>query len=523
MSKFAVLLLLFLPLDPATSSTQPTLALESPPHYQSHHWYEPFTLQISHWPAISKWNLEYFATTFVQRGKVRVGTMPRRNARSRSTSISSSGTRINTVPYSLSIVESQSTLNFSAACRLILNSSNSDHVHYIYQLSLSSLLSEAQWIGGDILRPDINFGELRPLETRPPDLQLTNVSVASFQVPRKLNRHFEESFIWIGSNGTRSGLHFDVSDNFHVVVKGSKTVVLFPPSDAPYLYPLGDVPVQSQLDPLHSNVLVDFPLFAHARPQIVHLLPGDTLFIPRLWWHWVESTAITVSVNWWHFPPVWWRHMYNNKKTNKARQKELLTEYLDEFRYIHVNPKMTERFHHAVGDAGMCRSWYAVAKGFVQRILTGQSSSYWRSMNQPQTLVERGAAFAEMLMEDGMLARVEKGEKDGDDGAGDDDGTRCRDDDPILKYMTEFRIKFRDGVVRSLLDKLSTGTLEEDDLRVSLISSVALVKTFEPRPTKECHFENLFRVDGGGEAWRHCEVLAAVDKKKRKEMTMEEL
>ena len=423
--------------------------------------------------------------------------MPRRNAKS--TSTSSSGTRINTVPYSLSIVESQSTLNFSAACRLILNSSNSDHVHYIYQLSLSSLLSEAQWIAGDILRPDINFGELRPLETRPPDL------------------HFEESFIWIGSNGTRSGLHFDVSDNFHVVVQGSKTVVLFPPGDAPYLYPLGDVPVQSQLDPLHSNVLVDFPLFAHARPQIVHLLPGDTLFIPRLWWHWVESTAITVSVNWWHFPPVWWRHMYNNKKTKKERQKELLTSYLDEFRYIHVNPKMTERFHRAVGDAGMCRSWYAVAKGFVQRILTGQSSSYWRSMNQPQTLVERGAAFAE------MLARVEKGEKDGDDGAVDDDGTGCGDNDPILKYMTEFRKQFRDGVVRSLLDKLNTGTLEEDDLRDSLISSVTLVKTFEPRPTKECHFENLFRVDGGGEAWRHCEVLTAVDKKKKKEMTMEEL
>ena len=515
---FAVLLLLLLP-DPAPSM-QPVLELESAPHYQSNHWYEPFTLQISNWPSIKKWSVEYFATTFSERGEVRIGTMPRRSSNARSSSYhrSSSSNLVNTVPYSQSIVDNHLILNFSAACRLILDSSNSDQVHYIYQLSLASLLSEEQWIGGNILRSDINFGELRTLESRPSHLN------SSFQIPRKLDRHFEESFIWIGGNGTRSGLHFDTSDNLHVVVEGSKTVILFPPGDAPNLYPLGDVPVQSQIDPLHPDVLENFPLFSLTRPRSVHLLPGDALFIPRFWWHWVESTAITVSVNWWHFPPVWWTHLYN-KNSNKKRREDVLTKYLDEFRYIHVNPKLMELFHRASGDAGLCRSWYAVARGFVQRALTGRSWPHWRRMNQPQTLVERGAALAEDLMEEGVLERGSGGGGGEGNSSGGEGGevAWCKDNDPIFMYVSEFREKFRDGVVNSLLRKLTTGTLQEEDLVGSLMSSVALVESFEPMPAKECHFERLFGCNGGGEAWQHCQELAAARKKTREKMTMDEL
>ena len=127
---FAVLLLLLLP-DPAPSM-QPVLELESAPHYQSNHWYEPFTLQISNWPSIKKWNVEYFATTFSERREGRIGTMPRRSSNARSSSYhrSSSSNLVNTVPYSQSIVDNHLILNFSAACRLILDSSNFDSLNY---------------------------------------------------------------------------------------------------------------------------------------------------------------------------------------------------------------------------------------------------------------------------------------------------------------------------------------------------------------------------------------------------------
>ena len=52
--------------------------------------------------------------------------------------------------------------------------------------------------------------------------------------------------------------------------------------------------------------------------------------------------------------------------------------------------------------------------------------------------------------------------------------------------------------------------LKEEDLLGSLMSSVVLVETFEPRPTKGCHFDQLFVVNGGGEAWQHCEELTSV-------------
>ena len=485
----------------AQCTMQPVRTLKSPPHYQSNHWYEPFIVH-SNWPAMSKWNIEYFATEFPHTGPVRIGTMPRRNT--------ASSIKKGTIPYSLSISKSQSVLNFSAACRLILESSSNndqghhdDDVHYVYQLPTASLLNEEQWVGGEVLRPDINFGDLRSIDR-------SSLPPPHHDPPKKLNHHFEESFIWIGGNGTRSGLHFDMSDNYHVVVTGAKTVVLFPPRDAPFLYPLGDVPIQSQIDPLHVDVLQNYPLFARTRPQLVHLVPGDALFIPRLWWHWVESTDVTISVNWWHYPPLWWRHMYNTNSI-KQRQKAVLTEYLDKFRFIHMNPKKMKLFHRAAGDAGVCRSWYAVAHGFVQYALTRLYSSNWRSMNQPRTLVEKGAAFAERLVKSGVLLLENDVEKGG--GVVDLNRTWCRDDDPVLKYVDDFRTQFRDGVVKSLLKKMSrdtTGMLKEEDLLGSLMSSVVLVETFEPRPTKGCHFDQLFVVNGGGEAWQHCEELTSV-------------
>ncbi|CAI9531834.1 unnamed protein product, partial [Staurois parvus] len=43
-----------------------------------------------------------------------------------------------------------------------------------------------------------------------------------------------------------------------------------------------------------------YPSFCHAHPHVVTLHPGQVLFVPRHWWHYVESVDdVTVSVNSW--------------------------------------------------------------------------------------------------------------------------------------------------------------------------------------------------------------------------------
>lgn len=107
--------------------------------------------------------------------------------------------------------------------------------------------------------------------------------------------------LWIGAEGTVSGLHFDVADNFHAVVSGGKRFVLAPPRQSASLYPNGPlhgVPNGARVDLEHPD-FERFPRVRDARPVVAELGPGDMLYIPRLWWHQVRTLGTCVSVNFW--------------------------------------------------------------------------------------------------------------------------------------------------------------------------------------------------------------------------------
>jgi hypothetical protein len=94
--------------------------------------------------------------------------------------------------------------------------------------------------------------------------------------------------------------------NMISMVAGVKRVTILPPSALPYIYPA----------PLHRTVAgvvrslvkllnVDFDLYPKFErclemAQVVTLRPGDTLYIPPLWWHHVESYGFNVMVNAWY-------------------------------------------------------------------------------------------------------------------------------------------------------------------------------------------------------------------------------
>lgn len=107
--------------------------------------------------------------------------------------------------------------------------------------------------------------------------------------------------IWLGSENTRSGLHFDGSDNLLAQVRGRKKAYLVAPDEPKLLYPYRWNVGHSPLDPIAPD-LEAFPRFAEATVYEAVLEPGDVLFIPQHWWHFLHSLEPSISVNSWFSP-----------------------------------------------------------------------------------------------------------------------------------------------------------------------------------------------------------------------------
>ncbi len=102
------------------------------------------------------------------------------------------------------------------------------------------------------------------------------------------------NYIWIGPEGTRSGLHFDPCNVLFAQVIGKKKILLLPPQDIPKVYLENDF--FSQVDAENPD-LERFPRFAECTPMEVEVGPGETLLIPVGWLHQVTSLSISFSVS----------------------------------------------------------------------------------------------------------------------------------------------------------------------------------------------------------------------------------
>ncbi|XP_029968610.1 HSPB1-associated protein 1 homolog [Salarias fasciatus] len=117
-------------------------------------------------------------------------------------------------------------------------------------------------------------------------------------------RDGRHSTLWVGSEGANTPCHLDSYGwNLVLQVEGRKRWLLFPPEDTDKLYPTRipyeESSVFSQVDVLRPD-LRRFPAFRGAAVHTVTLQPGQVLFVPRHWWHYVESVdPVTVSVNSW--------------------------------------------------------------------------------------------------------------------------------------------------------------------------------------------------------------------------------
>lgn len=104
---------------------------------------------------------------------------------------------------------------------------------------------------------------------------------------------------WIGPSGTVTGYHIDWADNLLVQIKGEKFIKLVSPDQRQLMYPSA----KYDSNTLMSSVNTDqfdaerFPRFKEVRGMYTVLKPGEMLFNPRGWWHYVRALSPSISVN----------------------------------------------------------------------------------------------------------------------------------------------------------------------------------------------------------------------------------
>ncbi len=112
---------------------------------------------------------------------------------------------------------------------------------------------------------------------------------------------FRRDRIWISPTDTITPLHHEVTHNLLAQLEGDKVVTLYSPSERRAMYPhppWSRMPHVSRVA-AHDPDLAAHRRFARAVPHVARLAPGDVLFVPALWWHWVRTEGHSLSHNLW--------------------------------------------------------------------------------------------------------------------------------------------------------------------------------------------------------------------------------
>lgn len=100
--------------------------------------------------------------------------------------------------------------------------------------------------------------------------------------------------LWMHPVGNRSTFHHDhVFDNVNIQVVGRKRWILLPPDAFRLLYPVGGW--QSPINPFDPD-LEKYPRFAGVSGLSCEQGPGEVVFVPKYWWHCVETVETSINL-----------------------------------------------------------------------------------------------------------------------------------------------------------------------------------------------------------------------------------
>ncbi|MSR31189.1 MAG: cupin-like domain-containing protein [Gemmataceae bacterium] len=105
-------------------------------------------------------------------------------------------------------------------------------------------------------------------------------------------------FFWYGPQGTVTPLHHDLTNNFMAQVRGKKLVRLIPPYDLANMYNYRHCFSRVDLDRVDYD---KYPQFKNVTVLDVELHPGQALFLPVGWWHYVRGLEISITMTFTNF------------------------------------------------------------------------------------------------------------------------------------------------------------------------------------------------------------------------------
>jgi hypothetical protein len=108
----------------------------------------------------------------------------------------------------------------------------------------------------------------------------------------------EQWFLWFGPAGTLTPLHHDLTNNLMAQIVGRKRIVFVPPCETVDIY-----------NHHHCFSAIDLRAIDHRRFPAVRnvqliecdLRPGELLFVPVGWWHFVESLDVSITISFTNF------------------------------------------------------------------------------------------------------------------------------------------------------------------------------------------------------------------------------
>ena len=117
---------------------------------------------------------------------------------------------------------------------------------------------------------------------------------------REVTEGLHQINFWLGPEGTETPLHRDPYFNLLCQVFGEKYVRLYDTEQSTAMYPFqnGLLRNTSQVDVENPDKQLH-PKFELAPYWESILGPGEMLYVPQRWWHYVQSRTVSFSVNFW--------------------------------------------------------------------------------------------------------------------------------------------------------------------------------------------------------------------------------